>query len=88
MASYKVQWKASAKKELRRLPKEVIPRIITAVEQLTSEPTPPGCRKLVGSSHTYRLRVGDYRILYSIQQLKLVIEIIRVAHRKDAYRTN
>lgn len=88
MASYKVQWKASAKKELRRLPNEVIPRIITAVEQLTSEPTPPGCRKLVGSSHTYRLRVGDYRILYSIQQLKLVIEIIRVAHRKDAYRTN
>ncbi len=49
-------------------------------------PTPPGSRKLIGSEHTYRIRVGDYRVIYDVQGSNLVIEIIRVGHRKDVYQ--
>lgn len=86
MASYKIEWKRSATKELKKLPKETVPRILKAVEALSDEPYPSGVRKLVGSEHTYRLRVGNYRIVYSVVASKLVIEIIRVRHRKDAYK--
>lgn len=85
MASYSIQWKRSAEKELRRLPKEVIPRIVQAVENLSRNPYPPGVRKLVGSEHTYRVREGDYRIVYDVRETVLTIEIIRVRHRKDVY---
>jgi mRNA interferase RelE/StbE len=82
MASYRVEWKHSAAKELRALPREAIRRIIEAVERLQSNPYPPGVAKLRGTEHTYRMRVGDYRVLSS----ELSLEIIRVRHRKDAYR--
>jgi mRNA interferase RelE/StbE len=85
MDSYRVEWKRSAVKELRRLPKEVVARIVRAVEQLPTNPFPPGVRKLVGSRHTYRLREGDYRIIYNVEGLSLVIEIVKVGHRKDIY---
>ena len=63
MALYKVEWKRSAVKELRGLPKDAVERILKAVEQLSENPYPTGVRKLVGSEHTYRMREGDYRIL-------------------------
>ena len=86
MASFKIEWKRSATKELKKLPKETVPRILKAVEMLLDEPYPSGVRKLVGSEHTYRLRVGNYRVVYSVIASKLVIEIIRVRHRKDVYK--
>ena len=85
MASFSIQWKRSAEKELRRLPKEAIARIVHAVEDLSRNPYPPGVRKLVGSEHTYRLREGDYRIVYDVREAVLTIEIIRVRHRKAVY---
>ncbi len=85
MESYKVEWKRSAVKELKQLPKESVERILKAVEQLPVDPYPSGVRKLVGSEHTYRIREGSYRIIYSIVASTLVIEIIRVGHRKDVY---
>jgi len=85
MDSYRVEWKRSAVKELRRLPKEVVARIVRAVGQLPTNPFPPGVRKLVGSEHTYRLREGNYRIIYNVEGLTLVIEIVKVGHRKDIY---
>ena len=57
-----------------------------AVEKLAKEPRPQGVRKLVGSDFTYRLRVGNYRIVYDVLDKKLIVEIIRVRHRKDAYK--
>jgi mRNA interferase RelE/StbE len=63
MVSYSIEWKRSAEKELRRLPKDAIPRIVQAVESLSRNPYPPGVSKLVGSEHTYRIREGDYRIV-------------------------
>ena len=86
MDSYKIVWKSSAKKELKRLEKKAISKIIQAVEMLPNNPYPQGSRKIVGSSSSYRIRVGDYRIIYNIQSLVLVIEIIRVGHRREVYK--
>jgi len=85
MASYSIEWKRSAAQELKKLPREVVGRVLKAVEQLATEPYPSGVRKLVGAEHTYRIRVGDYRIIYSVMASALIIEIIRVGHRTDVY---
>ena len=86
MELYKIEWKRSAAQELEKLPKDAIAGVLKAVEQLTVNPYPPGGRKLVGSQHSYRLREGSYRIIYTISSSSLTIEIIRVGHRKDVYR--
>jgi mRNA interferase RelE/StbE len=86
MASYSIEWKASAAKELRKLPKQAIARIVTAVENLSMTPRPDGVRKLSGSENTYRIRVGEYRVVYNIFDRRLVIEVIRVRDRKEAYK--
>ena len=86
MAIYKIQWKPSAVKELRRLDRQVVPRIVKAVESLSSNPFPAGVRKLYSSEHSYRIKIGDYRVIYSVIESHLVIEIVRVRHRKDIYR--
>ncbi len=86
MASYKVEWKLSAVKELRKLDKSTISIIINAIEKLSTNPYPTGIRKLRGTDYLYSLRVGQYRIIYSIHSEILVIEIIRVGHRKNIYK--
>jgi len=86
MATYRVEWKASAFRELKRLDRQVVPRIFEAVDALHDSPFPVGVRKLQGSDCTYRIRVGDYRVIYDVFDLVLVVQIIRVRHRKDAYR--
>lgn len=86
MASYRIEWKRSAAKELQSLPPEVVRRILDVVERLADSPVPHGAIKLTGSEQTYRVRVGDYRIVYSIYQALLVLEIVRVARRRDVYR--
>lgn len=86
MACYTIEWKSSATKELRRLDRQVVPRIVAAVSALASQPMPTGCAMLKGSDYTYRIRVGDYRIIYEIFETHLVVAIVRVRHRKDAYR--
>ncbi|MES9856579.1 MAG: type II toxin-antitoxin system RelE/ParE family toxin [Sedimenticola sp.] len=86
MVSYSIEWKSSAKKELRRLSKKAINNIISAVEKLPNDPHPVGSKKIIGTEHTYRQRIGDYRIIYSIESSQLVIEVVRVGHRKDVYR--
>jgi mRNA interferase RelE/StbE len=86
MTSYKIEWKQSAKKELKKLDRQIIPRILQAVESLADNPYSSGSKKLIGSKSNYRLRVGDYRIVYNIQSSILTIEIIKVGHRRDIYR--
>ncbi len=88
MPLYKIEWKKSAVKELKKLDKKIIPRIINAVELLSESPIPNKCKKLIGSEHIYRIRIGDYRIIYSIENNLLLIEIIRIGHRKDIYKKN
>jgi mRNA interferase RelE/StbE len=87
MDSYSIEWKRSAVQELKKLPREIVGRIVNAVGQLSTAPLPTGVRKLVGSEHTYRIRVGDYRVIYSVMASALIIEIIRVGHRREVYRS-
>ena len=68
MADYKIEWKRSALRELEKLPRPVVSRIVTAVARLATDPTPQGVIKLLGSEQTYRIRVGNYRVLYDIYQ--------------------
>jgi mRNA interferase RelE/StbE len=86
MDSYKISWKRSALKELYKIRKEYISRIIKAVEELSSNPLPTGVKKLTGSERTYRLRVGNYRVIYELFEEKLIIHIVRIRHRREVYR--
>ena len=83
---YSIEWKRSAAKELRQLPKEVVLRVLSTVEGLRLNPFPAGVRKLSGAEHTYRIREGSYRIIYSAYPSRLIVEVIRVGHRRDVYR--
>ena len=86
MDTYKVEWKRSALRELKRLDRQVVSRVVAAVESLASDPYPPGVRKLQGAEHTFRIRVGNYRVVYEVSELRLVVHIMRVRHRRDVYR--
>ena len=84
--TFRIEWKKSTRKDLRKLPASMADRIVEAVEDLAENPFPHGVEKLSGSQHAYRIRLGDYRIVYeAVTELRL-IEIQRVRHRKDVYR--
>ncbi len=85
MAKYEVTVFPSAQKEITKLPKQAQGKVLKALISLSDNPRPNGCKKLVGTD-CWRFRVGEYRIVYSIADNILTIEIIRVAHRKDVYR--
>ena len=86
MASFSLEWRASTKKDLRRVPREQVARIVADVAKLADEPLPHGSQKLTGSERTYRIRVGDYRVVYEVRRDVNRIEVQRVRHRKDVYR--
>ncbi len=84
--AYRVRVSASAKKELARLPRQVQRRVVRALDRLPDRPRPRGVRKLAGSQDVYRLRVGDYRVVYRIADRALVILVVRIGRRRDVYR--
>jgi len=86
MASYEVRWKASAVKDLKKIEPKRIPRIIESVESLRMDPFPSGSHKLRKTERIYRIRIGEYRLLYEVdtQAKKIIIYYIR--HRREAYR--
>ena len=86
MAAYTVLFKRSADKALRKLPETAQRRIVLAASELADNPRPTGCVKLEGDDNLWRIRVGDYRIVYTIAGKKLIVLVVRVAHRKDVYR--
>ncbi len=86
MASYRIVWKRSAERELRKLPKETIRQIWDLVSLLEDDPFPQGVKKMIGTESVYRLRHGDYRLVYRVDQGLPEIEIILVGHRRDVYR--
>ena len=86
MARYKLLIKPSAAKEIESAPKKDRLRIIKRIQELSSDPRPPGCEKLSGHDDKYRVRQGTYRIVYSISDVGLVICIVKVGHRKEVYR--
>jgi len=83
---YRVLLARVAEKELTRLSAENHDRVIDAIQTLGNDPRPPGCRKLSGSKNDWRIRVGDYRVIYEIADEIRVVRINRVRHRREAYR--
>ncbi len=75
-----------AEKELRRLSDEVHDRVIEGISALATDPRPPGAKKLAGSTSNWRIRVGQYRVLYEIADTVRIVRVYRVRHRRDAYR--
>jgi mRNA interferase RelE/StbE len=83
---YAIKYRRSVAKDLRRLPKNLLPAGVKRIQKLAKNPMPAGASKLRGTDNMYRVRQGDYRIVYSIENRQLIIIIVRVAHRKDAYK--
>ena len=83
---YKIIWKDSARKELKSLPKKQIALIVAKIDALAHNPFPHGSVKLANSENSYRIRSGVYRVIYSVFEEILTVEIVRVKHRKDIYR--
>ena len=86
MPDYTVSFRRSAEKDMRRLDAQVQARVLRAVEPLAKNPSPDGCRKLQGSANDYRLRVEDYRVIYSVEDAVLIVAVERVRHRREVYR--
>lgn len=83
--AYTLEISKTFEKELLNLPKKVVEKILIAVKALAENPRPSGCKKLKGSKTDYRIRIGDYRVIYEIRDGKLVVLVLNVGHRKDVY---
>ena len=87
MATYKVLIKASAAQELEDLPnKKVRQRVVERIRALAQDPRPAGCEKLSGHHDRYRVRQGVYRVVYSISDKDLLVQVVKVGHRREVYR--
>ena len=86
MARFELRFKPSVAKDLRGIPKTEVRRLLKRMEALRDDPRPAGCEKLTGRE-LYRVRQGVYRIVYSIDDVAVVIEVIKVGHRREVYRT-
>lgn len=83
---YRVQVSRRAIKALRSLPRQEQQRIRAAIDLLSAQPRPPGCVALAGQESAYRVRVGNYRIVYEIHDAVLLIQVVRIGHRRAVYR--
>ena len=86
MASYNLTYKPSVRKDLRPLPRTLVARVLERIESLRLDPLPRQTIKLSGSERLYRIRVGDYRIVYEIDTPGKQVTIHYVRHRRDVYR--
>lgn len=84
--SYTVVISKSVQKQIDNLPNDVIERVIEKIQNLASEPRPDGIVKLKGADNEYRIRIGDYRVRYEIDDESQLVEILQCKHRKDVYR--
>jgi mRNA interferase RelE/StbE len=83
---YEVYLERSAENDLKRLPTSIFHRIIPQIKALAENPRPSGCRKITGSKNDWRIRIGDYRIIYEIDEKAKAVRIMRVRHRREVYR--
>ena len=86
MATYRVEISSTAERQICRLPRADQVRVLRVVVTLATDPRPPGCRKLSGYENVFRVRVGRYRVLYSVEDRRLVVIVLKVGDRKDVYR--
>ena len=86
MPSYKIEFARPARKELVALDPDVAQRLIVQIEALADEPRPPGCKKLKGSGRLWRIRRGDWRVIYEINDSTKTVDVSAIRHRSDVYR--
>ncbi len=86
MASYRIEVSATAERQIRKLPRVDQIRVVRVIQSLAANPRPSGCRKLSGFDDVFRVRIGRYRVLYSIEDSRLIIIVLKVGDRKDIHR--
>jgi mRNA interferase RelE/StbE len=83
--AYAVQLTSAAVKQLDALPDDIRTRILPQLWALAEDPRPAGCKKLKGTRHSYRIRVGNYRVLYEVHDARVVVIVFKIGHRSDVY---
>jgi mRNA interferase RelE/StbE len=86
MASYNREFKPSVEKDLNVLPKVMLARVMTRIESLAADPLPPNSLKLAGAERLYRIRIGDYRVVYEVVAAAKQVLVHHVRRRREAYR--
>lgn len=86
MRPYQITFSKSAEKELLNLAKKIGSQILAKIDLLAINPRPSGCKKLIGSLNSYRIRIGDYRVIYTITDKELLVDIVTIGDRKEVYR--
>lgn len=83
---YTVEFKPAAKRSLEKLPTHIQATVLNAIDELQATPRPDGCKKLKGEENLWRIRVGQYRVIYQINSGELIVLVVKLGHRKDIYR--
>ena len=84
---YSIDIRKKAGKSLSKIPTKIRNKIIAQIKELSEDPYPPACKKLTGRE-AWRIRIADYRVIYEVEDGKLIILVLHIAHRKDVYRKN
>ena len=84
--AYSIQFKPQALRQLEKLPRDAQKRLAAKIEALCDDTFPPGCKKMEGLDDAWRIRAGDYRMVYRVHRGVLLILVLTVGHRKDVYR--
>ena len=83
---YKVSFASRVEKQLDKIPNKNYQNIITQISALSHNPRPDGCKKLTGFENIYRIRIGNYRVIYSIKDEILTVLVVKIGHRRDVYK--
>ena len=86
MAQYRIEVTATAERQLKKIRREDKVRILRAISLLAREPRPSGCKKMSGYDDIYRIRIGNYRVIYEIDGKQIIVVILKIGHRREAYR--
>jgi mRNA interferase RelE/StbE len=86
VANYKIEITTTAERFLKKIPKKDLEKVVEAIHILAISPFPSGCRKLKGEEDVYRIRQGNYRIIYEVIDSKLIVLVLKIGHRKDIYK--
>ncbi|MDF1490190.1 type II toxin-antitoxin system RelE family toxin [Tessaracoccus caeni] len=83
--NYRVEFTTAAARQVKKLPLPARDRVLDAIDDLQNDPRPPGAKKLVGEQSAWRIRVGDYRVIYDVFDGELVVTVVRAGHRREVY---
>ncbi len=83
--SYRVEFTTAAARQVKKLPRPVRDRVLDAIEDLGKDPRPHGATKLVGEKTAWRIRIGDYRVIYDVVDVDLIVLVVRAGHRREVY---